>query len=415
MIGASKPNVFLSYSRADSEKVSKLRGELSRAGFDVWMDRSAIVGGDWRTAIKRGLRRSNFFLACLSTAANQPGEVLQFEWDSALEVQKEQLEGEVYLIPVRLEPCDVPEKMQHLQWIDLYEPDGFQRLLRVLRTKQSAQWMQRSVVAAIALLLLASGAAVWWLSRERPVETFVAFRPNGKSNGSTSNNFMLGVTLWKLRPVLATDPPFARYLTLPPASSDKAGSSGKTEYTTPVRLSPGDLKANDRIFFSVESSRNGYLYVADRELRSDGTKGAPLLIFPATRVNGGDFAVSAGNPLEVPDRFTDPNYFQVTPGLAYRGEELTFFVSPTQVPGIPRHSDPIPISEELVQSWEKWNAGVREIFQDRSGLVITRGEARIWEERAPLRAQDAAPQMIYSARKKAGEAMAVNITLSPDK
>jgi hypothetical protein len=411
MIGPHSPNVFLSYTRADWERVSKLHAELGRAGFHVWIDRSDILGGDWRTAIKRGLRRSNFFLACLSSATAQPGEVLEFEWDSALEVQTEQLEGEVYLIPVRLEPCEVPLKLQHLQWIDLYQPDGFVRLVRALRMKQSAGWMRRWVVAAFAAALLAGGSAVWWILRDNPIAAFRDFRPGGESNGATTGNFMVGITFWKLRPVLSTDPPFARYLTLPPAGSDKSGTAQNTEYT-PVRLPLGNLKANDRVFFTVESSRNGYLYVADRELQSDGAKGTPLLIFPVARVNGGDFAVSAGNPLGVPDRFSDPNYFQVTTGRGYAGEELNFFITPTPIPGLPRHSDPIPISEAMVRVWEKWNAGVKEVFQDNGGTISTRGEASVWKEKASLGVRDAAPQMIFSARRKPGESLAVKITLS---
>jgi hypothetical protein len=222
---------------------------------------------------------------------------------------------------------------------------------------------------------------------------------------------MLGITVWKLRPVKPTDPPFARYLTLPPAGSDKSDPAQKIEYT-PERLPLGNVKANDRLFFSVESSRNGYLYVADRELRSDGGKGAPLLIFPVARVNGGDFAVSAGNPLGVPDRFSDPNYFQVTTGQNYAGEELTFFVTPDQIQGIPRHTEPIPVSETLVQSWEQWNAGIRELFRDKSDAVSTRSETNVWKEKSSLGVDYAAPQMIFSGRRRAGEPIAVKINLS---
>jgi hypothetical protein len=93
------------------------------------------------------------------------------------------------------------------------------------------------------LVALAGGAAAWWITRDNPVTAFRAFRGRGESNGATTDQFMLGITVWKLRPVKPTDPPFARYLTLPPAGSDKSDPAQKIEYT-PERLPLGNVKAS---------------------------------------------------------------------------------------------------------------------------------------------------------------------------
>jgi hypothetical protein len=404
-------NVFLSYARADSERVSKLHHELERAGFDAWMDRSDIVAGDWRTAIKRGLRRSNFFLACLSTNTVTRGEVLEFEWDSALDVQQQQLEGELYLIPVRLEPCDVPEKLRHLQWIDLFAPDGEARLLRVLGSKGPGRQRWASVVMTAGLLLLAGITATWWFTRDSFAHSFVDSRPGGTSYGARTGQFMLGITLWKLRETQSSDPAHARYLLQPPAAATKASDS-PVSYT-PIRLAPSTLRMKDRVFLTVESSRSGYLYVVDRELHEDGSTGAPLLIFPTARVSGGENQVTAGRALDVPDRFSNPNYFEASGGASYAGERLTFFVAPAPVAEIRLQPEATLVAEDLVRGWERqWASGVKQVSQDSSETVSTVAEAKAMNQGSTLGVNDPAPQMIYSARRKPQERLAVVLTLA---
>jgi hypothetical protein len=42
-------------------------------------------------------------------------------------------EGEVYLIPVRLDECDVPSKLNHLHWVDYFAEGGQTKLLDALQ------------------------------------------------------------------------------------------------------------------------------------------------------------------------------------------------------------------------------------------------------------------------------------------
>jgi hypothetical protein len=408
MKGTSKVSVFISYSRTDFDRVSKLYAELKRASFDPWMDRADIGAGEWRTAIRRGLRRSNFFVACLSRSTQKPGEVLQFEWDSALEIQKEQLEGEVYLLPVRLEPCDVPEKFRPFQWVDIFEPDGPERLRNILDSKRDTQTRPKFALWMAAALLLFGVPAAWWWASGRSAPSFVEFRPGGKNPAGANENFMLGVTLWKLRKPLPGDPPFARYFVLPPPT----GQETKADLV-PVRLPWGDLRQDDKVFFTVESSRNGYLYVADRELHTDGSKGPPVLIFPAGRINGGGYAVFAGHSLEVPDRYTNPNYFQVRAGEGYAGEELTFFVTPRQLPEIHPGQEPQPLLEATVAEWERqWISGVRPLASGAKPALPTLRESKALTSGEALASTDPPPEAIYSARRTPQGSLAIHVNLT---
>ena len=43
------------------------------------------------------------------------------------------LEDDIYLIPVRIEECDVPERLRDFHWVDLFEHGGFERLVKALK------------------------------------------------------------------------------------------------------------------------------------------------------------------------------------------------------------------------------------------------------------------------------------------
>jgi hypothetical protein len=42
--------------------------------------------------------------------------------------------GETFIIPVRLEECDTPEPLRRWQRVDLFEADGYKKLIHSLRS-----------------------------------------------------------------------------------------------------------------------------------------------------------------------------------------------------------------------------------------------------------------------------------------
>jgi hypothetical protein len=46
---------------------------------------------------------------------------LQREISEVLQVADEHPEDSIFVIPARLEPCDVPERFRRWQWVDLFE------------------------------------------------------------------------------------------------------------------------------------------------------------------------------------------------------------------------------------------------------------------------------------------------------
>jgi hypothetical protein len=126
--------IFLSYAREDEGKVEKLYQELSDAGFKPWMDTKDILPGErWQSSIRKAVRRSDFFLACLSANSVSKRGWIQREIRDALDIWQEKLEADIYLIPVRLEDCEVPESLCDFQWVDLFEEDGWTRLVKAIQ------------------------------------------------------------------------------------------------------------------------------------------------------------------------------------------------------------------------------------------------------------------------------------------
>ena len=126
--------LFLSYAREDEQKVEELYQELSDAGFEPWMAKKDIVAGEeWASCIREAIDDSDFFLVCLSTNSFKKRGWVQREMKQALDLWQDKLEDDIYLIPVRLEECKAPKSLRKFQWVNLFEEDGWSRLVKAIQ------------------------------------------------------------------------------------------------------------------------------------------------------------------------------------------------------------------------------------------------------------------------------------------
>jgi hypothetical protein len=132
-----KAKLFLCYAGEDREKVSAIYDRLCKDGFDPWMDKKNLVGGkDWKFEICRAIESANFFIACLSNNFRNRTYAHK-EIKLALDVLDTMPEGAIYLIPTRLEECVIEGRLADRQWVDLFNPNGYNSLLRALHWKDS--------------------------------------------------------------------------------------------------------------------------------------------------------------------------------------------------------------------------------------------------------------------------------------
>jgi WD40 repeat protein len=127
----ARGGVFLSYSRTDHEQVSELRRELEVAGHRVWWDGDEAdlpPGSYWQDQIREAIHRSYAFIWCLSEISVMRSQSWMYpEVLEAIKVQQTLHPSRVFIIPVRLSECDVPDlridavrNLNHLQRFDYF-------------------------------------------------------------------------------------------------------------------------------------------------------------------------------------------------------------------------------------------------------------------------------------------------------
>ena len=122
-------HIFLCYAKEDAEIVRRLHARLQKDGFNPWLDEHNLLPGeDWDANIRRAIRQSQVFIACLSTRAVNKTGYVQKELREALDAADTIPEGAVFILPVRLNECIVPERLQRWQWVDLFRKPGYARL-----------------------------------------------------------------------------------------------------------------------------------------------------------------------------------------------------------------------------------------------------------------------------------------------
>lgn len=109
---------------------------LSEAGFQPWLDeRDLLPGQDWNLEIKKAVRSSDVVIVCLSKSAVNKTGFLQTEIKFALDIADQHPEGHIFVIPLRLDQCDVPFRLSTWQWANMFEQDGYEKLVKTLHAK----------------------------------------------------------------------------------------------------------------------------------------------------------------------------------------------------------------------------------------------------------------------------------------
>jgi hypothetical protein len=128
--------VFLCHSSEDKPKVRNLYQRLQADGFDPWLDEENILPGqDWNLEIRKAVRKVDVVVVCLSHSTVTKAGFVHKEIKLALDVADEQPEGAIFIIPVKLEKCEVPERIQAWHWIHLFEERSYEQLRRALQAR----------------------------------------------------------------------------------------------------------------------------------------------------------------------------------------------------------------------------------------------------------------------------------------
>jgi len=139
---SDKPKVFISYAREDYETAKRLYDDLKDSGISPWMDKVDLVPGQiWKSAVTKAIKQSRFFLALLSPRSVSKRGFFHTELKKALEVFDEFSDEKIFLIPLLIDNCDIPEKLEHIHCTELF-PDydkTMNSILRVIQADQEAE------------------------------------------------------------------------------------------------------------------------------------------------------------------------------------------------------------------------------------------------------------------------------------
>ena len=136
-----KLRVFLCHASQDKLIVRELYQRLLAEGWiDPWLDEEKILPGqDWDMEIRQAVRAADAVIVFLSNQSVLKEGYIQKELRFVLDVADEKPEGIVFAVPVRLDECSIPRKLENWHYLD-YFPKNLQnrsygRLLNTLTLK----------------------------------------------------------------------------------------------------------------------------------------------------------------------------------------------------------------------------------------------------------------------------------------
>ncbi|HKU72588.1 MAG TPA: toll/interleukin-1 receptor domain-containing protein [Pyrinomonadaceae bacterium] len=146
----SEDLIFLSYSRKDAEFVRKLYLDLREDGFNIWFDQEEIVPGQkWQQTILEVMSDVRAVILCLSTKWTGSRGYIQNELKLALELLREFPAEAIFIVPIRLDDCEIPRTLRGLHYIDVWDEASFakvkQHLTRAFGPLKKVYGLKRNI------------------------------------------------------------------------------------------------------------------------------------------------------------------------------------------------------------------------------------------------------------------------------
>ncbi len=150
-VAQNKPRVFIAYVEEDLAFARKLYRAFGDCGLRPWLDKKRLMPGqNWPRAIETAIHTSDFFVACFSRRATTKRGSFHSELRYALFCAAKVPLDEIFLIPLRLDDCVVPNRIsKQIQYLDLF-PDwkaGVRRLIAVIKAQDEVRKRKRLPLA----------------------------------------------------------------------------------------------------------------------------------------------------------------------------------------------------------------------------------------------------------------------------
>lgn len=148
-----KLRVFLCHSSQDKPIVREIYQRLNAEGWiDPWLDEEKLLPGmDWDLEIEKAVEAADAVIVCLSNHSVTKEGYVQRELRFVLDIALEKLEGEIFIIPLRLDDCQSPRRLRSWQYVDCFPSSqkerSFQLILKSLELRKNKLGIQISPIA----------------------------------------------------------------------------------------------------------------------------------------------------------------------------------------------------------------------------------------------------------------------------
>ena len=119
-----KLRVFLCHASQDKSIVRDLKKKLLVENWiEPWLDEDRLLPGqDWNMEIEKAVESSDVVLVCVSSTSVAKEGYVQKELRQVLDIALEKLDGAIFIIPIRLDECELPRKLKDKQALDYFPP-----------------------------------------------------------------------------------------------------------------------------------------------------------------------------------------------------------------------------------------------------------------------------------------------------
>ncbi|MBI5295805.1 MAG: toll/interleukin-1 receptor domain-containing protein [Chloroflexi bacterium] len=136
-------HVFLCHASEDKSITRELYQSLIGDGFTVWLDeKNLLPGQEWEVEIEKAVANADVVIVCLSNKSVSKEGYVQKELRYALDIALEKPEGTIFIIPLKLDDCQVPRRLRFWQWVDYFPTSqreaAYERLIQSLRLRANS-------------------------------------------------------------------------------------------------------------------------------------------------------------------------------------------------------------------------------------------------------------------------------------
>ena len=141
MTNSPKLSVFLCHASQDKPVVRELYQRLLAENWlDPWLDEEKMLPGqDWNLEIEKAVEASDAVIVTISSKSVTKEGYVQKELRKILDIALEKPEETIFIIPLRLDECELPRRVRSLHYVDYFPPSqqdrAYRRLLQALNTR----------------------------------------------------------------------------------------------------------------------------------------------------------------------------------------------------------------------------------------------------------------------------------------